>query len=85
MRFGVIDLAVVRPGVGVAVLEISRGGALVESAAPIRPGARTELTLEAPSGRRWLVGARVLRCWVTALDPLRYRCAMQFDDGAPRG
>lgn len=83
--FGVADVAVIRPGLSVAVIEISAGGALVASKTPIRPGARTELTLEAPGGRRWLVGVHVLRCWVAALDPVRYHCAMCFDDRAEPG
>jgi hypothetical protein len=40
---------------------------------------RTELTLDAADGRRWPVGVEVLRCWVAALDPVRYRAAMRFD------
>lgn len=81
---GVQPLAVVRPGVDVAVVVLSHTGALVESAAPLRPGARTELALEALSGDRQLVPVRVLRCWVVHLDPLRFQCALHFD-GAPTG
>lgn len=77
--FGVADAAVIRPGTPVSVVLISGGGALVESLVPIRPGARTELTLDAADGRRWPVGVEVLRCWVAALDPVRYRAAMRFD------
>lgn len=77
--FGVIGVAVVRPGLTVSVVTISPRGALVESAAPIRPGVRTELTLDAADGRRWPVGVEVLRCWVAALDPVRYHASMRFD------
>lgn len=77
--FGVVDVAVIRPGLPVWVVAISCMGALVESLAPIRPGARTELTLDAGDGRRWPVGVEVLRCWVAALDPVRYHAAMRFD------
>jgi len=77
--FNVIDAAVVRPGVPVWVVAISPMGALVESLAPIRPGARTELTLDAIDGRRWPVCVEVLRCWVVALEPIRYLAAMRFD------
>lgn len=71
--------AVLRPGLAVAVVELSAGGALVESAAPVRPGATTELGLDGVDGRRRAVRAHVVRCWVTALDPLRYRCAVRFE------
>lgn len=81
---GLQALAVVRPGVDVAVVVLSHTGALVESAAPLRPGARTELALEAIGGDRRLVGVYVLRCWVARLDPLRFHCALHFD-GAPTG
>lgn len=77
--FGVVHAAVIRPGLTVLVVTISPRGALVESAAPIRPGVRTELTLDAADGRRWPVGVEVLRCWVAGLDPVRYRAAMRFD------
>lgn len=77
--FGVVNVAVIRPGLTVSLVTISRRGALVESAAPIRPGVRTELTLDGADGRRWPVGVEVLRCWVAALDPVRYLAAMRFD------
>lgn len=77
--FGLVDAAVVRPGLPVLVVAISGVGALVESQTPIRPGARTELTLDAPDGRRWPVGVEVLRCWVSAIGPMRYRAALRFE------
>ena len=83
--FGVVDVAVMRPGVAVWVVAISRVGALVESVAPIRPGVRTELTLDAGDGRRWPVGVEVLRCWVSALDPLKYHAAMRFEGPVSSG
>ncbi len=52
---------------------------MVESTAPVRPGANTELGLDGVDGQRHAVPARVVRCWVTALNPLRYRCAMTFE------
>jgi hypothetical protein len=67
--FGVVDVAVIRPGLTVSVVTISPRGALVESVAPIRPGVRTELTLDAADGRRWPVGVEVLRCWVATPRP----------------
>lgn len=81
---GVQALAVVRPGVDVAVVVLSHTGALVESGAPLRPGARTELTLEAFAGERQQIPVRVLRCWVVHLAPLRFQCALHFD-AAPTG
>lgn len=76
---GMADAAVLRPGVSVSVVAISTVGALMESLAPVRPGVRTELALEAVDGRRWLVNVFVLRCWVEAIDPVRYRSAVCFD------
>lgn len=68
-----------RPGLAVSVVELSTGGALVESSTPVRPDARTELGLDGLDGRRHAMRARVLRCWVAALVPLRYRSAVRFD------
>lgn len=72
--------AVVRPGLDVALLNISRGGALVESLGPLRPGSRTELFLFSHQSRRSVKG-RVERCHLVALDPVRYRGAIRFDQG----
>ena len=84
-HFGMATPAVLRPGVTVAIVELSTGGALVESAAPVRPGASTELGLDGVDGRRRAVAARVVRCWIAALDPLRYRCAVRFEREFPEG
>lgn len=84
-HFGVEDAASVRPGTPVALIVISTTAALVESLVPIRPGARTELTLGATDGRRVAVGAEVLRCWVTGLAPVRYRSVIRFDEPAASG
>lgn len=76
--FGVARQAVIRPGVDVALVDISHGGALVESSGPIRPGARTDLAIDAASGARRLLAVEVLRCWVHALTPLLFRSALRF-------
>jgi hypothetical protein len=83
-RFGIAVPAVLRPGMTVQVVELSAGGALVESRTPVRPNARTELSLDGVDGRRHAVRARVLRCWVSALEPLTYRCAVTFEQAFRR-
>ena len=59
------------------MLNIGRGGALVESPGRILPGTRAELHLMGQ--RRLIVLGRVDRCRVTALDPVRYEGAIVFD------
>jgi hypothetical protein len=76
--------AVLRPGQLVRLLNICRCGALVESGAPLRPGARTELQLAGLSARHTLRG-RLERCHVAALDPLRYRGVIVFDESVELG
>jgi hypothetical protein len=76
---GLLDAAVLRPGVDVVVVAISAVGALVETSSAVRPGIKTELTLEGLDGRRSAVVALVLRCWVSALEPLRYRAVVSFE------
>jgi hypothetical protein len=80
--------AVLRPGQPVTLLNISSRAALVESAARLRPGARTEVLLAAapvtptngrPAGALAKVGARLERCYVAALEPIRYRGVLLFD------
>ena len=80
-RFGVLPVAVMRPGLDVAVIDISAGGALVESAGPVRPGVRTDLALESAEGPRCVWRVEVLRCWVHRLAPLAFRSALQFLGG----
>lgn len=70
--------AVLRPGMAVILLNLSTRAALVESAAWLRPGARTELQV-AVDGGRTSVRARLDRCYVAALEPLRYRGVLIFD------
>ena len=71
--------AVLRPGQSVRLLNICRCGALVESGAPLRPGARTELHLAGLKARHAIRG-RLERCHVAALDPVRYRAVIVFDE-----
>lgn len=78
-HFGIATGAVMRPGLAVSVVELSTGGALVESSAQVRPDARTELGLDGLDGRRHALRARVLRCWISTLAPLTYRSAVRFE------
>lgn len=70
--------ALLRPGQEVVLVNLSAGGALVESPTRLSPGARTELQLLGESKR--LVRCRVERCRVTRLDPLRYQGAVVFEE-----
>ena len=72
--------AVIRPGQPVRVLNISTRAALVESASRLRPGAQTELQLRTPGRGRVSVRARLDRCHVATLEPLRYRGVLVFDE-----
>jgi hypothetical protein len=71
--------AVMRPGEPITLLNISSRAVLVESAARLRPGARTEIQLNAVASRTSVRG-HLQRCYVAALDPLRYRGVMIFED-----
>jgi hypothetical protein len=67
-----------RPGQPIALINISSRGALIESAHRLRPGARTELQL-AGEGLRESVKGCLDRCFVIAIDPMRYRGVVLFD------
>jgi hypothetical protein len=67
-----------RPGRDVVVVNLSRGGALVESPTRLAPGTRTELQLFGEL--KCTVRGRVERCRVSRLEPLRYEGAIVFDD-----
>ena len=88
--------AVLRPGQPVVLLNINSRAALVESGARLRPGAHTELQLlGGPStqssahadsaslragGDRTTIRGHLDRCHVAALEPLRYRGVLIFDN-----
>lgn len=71
--------AVLRPGQPVVLVNISVHGALVESAARLRPGAHTELQLVG-RGARCRMRGRLDRCHIATLEPLAYRGAIVFED-----
>ena len=71
--------AILRPGQPVTLLNISSRAALIESAARLRPGAHTEMRLagaDVPAS----IGGRLDRCYVAALEPIRYRGVLVFDE-----
>ena len=70
---------VLRPGQTVLLVNITSRVALVESDARLRPGAHTELQL-AMRGRRTSIKGHLDRCHVSALEPLRYRGVLMFED-----
>jgi hypothetical protein len=70
--------ALLRPGQFVTLINISSRAALVESSARLRPGAQTELQLTGTMARTSIKG-RLDRCYVAALDPLRYRGVILFE------
>lgn len=72
------DAAILRPGQDVVVVNISRTGALLESAYRMSPGARAELQLLGVPRR--LVRGRIARCQVSRLDPVMYLGAVAFDE-----
>jgi hypothetical protein len=73
--------ATLRPGCAVVLVDVSAGGALVEAARPLRPGARVYFQL-VTENRTFVLAASVLRCAVWALDPnagVTYRGALKFE------
>jgi hypothetical protein len=70
--------ALLRPGQPVTLINISSRAALVESGARLRPGAQTEIHLADTTARIGVKG-RLQRCYVTALDPIRYRGVILFE------
>jgi hypothetical protein len=72
-----IQTALLRPGQEVRLLNVSSGGALVESPTRMLPGARTELQLS--GSPRCVVRGRIDRCRITSLDPVKYEGAIVFE------
>jgi hypothetical protein len=76
--------ASVRPGHRVRLVDVSSGGALVETNHRLLPGTTVELQLESGTKRASVPG-RVVRCAVVRLRPtwVCYRGAIAFDRHLP--
>ena len=74
----------VRPGHVVTLIDVSAGGALVETEHRLLPGACVELQVESENRSAWLRG-RVVRCAVVRVRPasMSYRGAIAFDRYLP--
>lgn len=73
--------AVLRPGHLVSLVDLSAGGALIQTSRPLRPGARVHLQMHVAT-RRYALAAEVLRCSIASLDGrtgAQYRGALRFD------
>jgi hypothetical protein len=73
--------ATLRPGRHVALVDVSRNGALLQSAQPMRPGSRVHLQVVSGAKTVTLL-AHVLRCAVWSLhapDGIAYRGAVRFE------
>jgi hypothetical protein len=70
----------VRPGHEARVVDVSAGGALIETVHRLLPGTRIELQLDTHE-HRTVVRARVLRCAVVVVHAsgISYRGAVCFD------
>jgi PilZ domain-containing protein len=74
----------IRPGHEVTLIDVSAGGALVETSRRLLPNAFAEVYVEHASHRASVRG-RVLRCTIVGITPaaVRYRAAIQFDAYLP--
>jgi hypothetical protein len=66
-----------RPGLAVTLVDVSAGGARLESLARITPGARAELQIT--TNTRQYIRGRIIRSRVVRLAPVWYEAAMVFD------
>ena len=76
--------AKVRPGREASIVDVSAGGALVETTHRLLPGTSVELRFETSAGRATIRG-RVLRCAVAGVhaSSMCYRGAIGFDRALP--
>jgi hypothetical protein len=75
-------LARLKPGPLLTLVDVSAGGALIETPARLTPGAQVLLEFLAPGTRRAMVlRSRIMRSHVAAVDrnSMRYRGACSFD------
>jgi hypothetical protein len=67
-----------RPDQDVTIIDLSSGGALIESDGCMRPGVRAEVLLQGPSA--CVLRGRIDRSRVVAIEPLQYEAAIIFDE-----
>jgi hypothetical protein len=81
-----MERARLRPGRMAHILDVSAGGALIETDWRLLPGTRFEMQLGDPVPL-FQVAGRVLRCHVALLDRerIRYRGALMFEKQLPFG
>lgn len=81
-----MERARLRPGRMAHILDVSSGGALIETDWRLLPGMRVELQLGEPVPL-FRVAGRILRCHVALLDRerIRYRGALMFEEQLPVG
>ncbi len=80
-ELGGLRTARLQPGLEAVLMDLSSGGALVETATRLRPAMKTVLQLKTPHGELQVPGD-VVRAWVSAILPdrgLLYRGAVRFD------
>jgi len=75
-----------RPGRTARIIDVSPGGALIETDWRLLPGTKVELQVGDPVTLH-RVKARLLRCHVTMVDRerIRYRGALVFEEQLPMG
>jgi hypothetical protein len=71
----------VRPGRPAHIVDVSPGGALIETACRLLPGTRVELQLGEPVAL-YRVKGRIVRCHVSLLarERIQYRGALAFEE-----
>lgn len=81
-----MERARLRPGRSAFVIDISSGGALIETDWRLLPGTRVELQIGEPIAV-FKVAGRIVRCHVSQLDRqrIRYRGALVFEQPLPIG
>jgi hypothetical protein len=81
-----IERARLRPGRTAHIVDLSAGGALIETDWRLLPGMRVEIQVGEPIPL-FRVAGRILRCHVALLDRerIRYRGALVFEEQVPFG
>ncbi len=81
-----MERARLRPGRTAHIIDLSAGGALIETDWRLLPGMRVEMQVGEPVPL-FRVAGRILRCHVALLDRerIRYRGALMFDEQLPFG
>jgi hypothetical protein len=71
--------AILRPGHEITLVNVAKGGVLIQTRTRVLPGKRVDVQLLGDRGRQAVAG-KVVRCRLLGLSPLSYEAAIALEE-----